>query len=89
MVYYTIPPAPELAAYVRLFWVLESTASVSQPYVHRSMADGCAELIFHYQGYFKEICRDGKMEKSFTAGLQGPSRNFRRFIIAKFNKAIG
>jgi AraC-like DNA-binding protein len=49
--------------------------------VHRSMADGCAELIFHYQGYFKEICRDGKMEKSFMAGLHGPSQNFRRFII--------
>ncbi len=81
MIYYTIPPAPELATYVRFFWVLESAASGSQPYVHRSMADGCAELIFHYRGHFQEICRNGKMEKSFTAGLHGPSRNFRRFVI--------
>ena len=83
MIYYTIPPAPELAPYVRFFWVLESKASMSQPYVHRSMADGCAELIFHYKECFKELCWDGKMEKSFTAGLHGPSQHFRRFIIDK------
>ncbi|RDC66047.1 helix-turn-helix transcriptional regulator [Adhaeribacter pallidiroseus] len=83
MIYYTLSPAPELAAYVRFFWVLESKASVNQPYVHRSMADGCAELIFHYQGCFKEIYKNGKLENSFTAGLHGPSQNFRRFIIDK------
>ncbi|PSR56691.1 AraC family transcriptional regulator [Adhaeribacter arboris] len=81
MIYYTLPPAPELARYVRFFWVLESEASVSQPYIHRSMADGCAELIFHYKGQFNELVAADKTEKSFTAGLHGPSQTFRRFAI--------
>ncbi len=81
MVYYTLPPSPELAPYIRFFWVLESEASESRPYIHRSMADSCAELIFHYRGRFNELISTDKIEKSFTAGLHGPSQNFRRFAI--------
>lgn len=76
MIYYTIPPPPSLSTYVRFFWVLES----DQPYCHRSMADGCAEMVFHYKGVFDEIA-NGKTEKSFLAGLHGPSQLYRRFII--------
>ncbi|QMU27412.1 helix-turn-helix transcriptional regulator [Adhaeribacter radiodurans] len=81
MLYYTLPPSPELSPYVRFFWVLESEASVNQPYVHRSMADGCAELIFHYRGQFTELVGADKTEKSFMAGLHGPAQTFRRFAI--------
>lgn len=76
MTYYTIPPPSSLSAYVRFFWVLKS----DQPYCHRSMADGCAEMVFHYKGVFDKITHE-KTDKSFVAGLHGPSKNYRRFII--------
>lgn len=75
MVYRVIPPPPHLAEYIRFYWVLENATA----YVHRAMADGCAEMIFHYSGSFDEITRDNKLEKSFLSGLHGPSKNFRRF----------
>ncbi|HKO79947.1 MAG TPA: DUF6597 domain-containing transcriptional factor, partial [Chitinophagaceae bacterium] len=75
MNYYTIAPSKALSPYVRFFWVLES----DEPYCHRSMADGCAEMIFHYKGVFDEITADGRAEQSFTSGLHGPSQNFHRF----------
>ncbi len=76
MNYYTIAPSPALSPYVRFFWVLES----DEPYCHRSMADGCAEMIFHYKGVFDEITTDGQVTQSFMSGLHGPSQNYRRFI---------
>jgi AraC-like DNA-binding protein len=81
MQYYTISPPEKLARYVRYFWVLEGEASFCNPYVHRSMADGCAELIFHYKGVFDELLPTDKVEKSFAAGLAGQSQHFRRFSI--------
>src|SRR5688572_26226803 len=81
MNYFTINPPKSLAGHVRYFWVLEGEASVEQEYVHRSMADGCAELIFHYQGVFDELISDNTKEKSFSSGLSGPSQRFRRFSI--------
>jgi AraC-like DNA-binding protein len=81
MKYFTIKPPERLAAYVRYFWVLEGEASLGQPYVHRSMADGCAELIFHYNGIFDELLEGSATERSFSSGLSGPSRQFRRFLI--------
>lgn len=55
MKYYTIPPSPKLAAYVRFFWVLETEVKQEVGYMHRSMADGCVEILFHYQGTFTEL----------------------------------
>ncbi len=82
MNYYTIAPSPALAPYVRFYWVLES----DEPYCHRSMADGCAEMVFHYKGSFNEITLSEQTERSFNAGLHGPSQNYRRFIT---NKGFG
>ena len=79
MNYYTIAPSPALSPFVRFFWVLES----DEPYCHRSMADGCAEMIFHYKGVFDEITTGGQAKQSFSSGLHGPSQNYRRFIIDK------
>ncbi|MBC8172444.1 MAG: helix-turn-helix transcriptional regulator [Chitinophagales bacterium] len=80
MHYYTIPPPSHLAQYVRCFWVLESDMSDHNPFIYRSMADGCTELIFHYKGRFDEIMRDDTTEKSFISGIHGQSQHFRRFI---------
>lgn len=81
MHYFTINPPENLASYVRYFWVLEGEASAYKPYIHRSMADGCAELIFHYRGVFDELLQNASYEKSFSSGLAGPSQFFRRFLI--------
>ncbi len=82
MTYYTIAPPLSLSAYVRFFWVLES----NEPYCHRSMADGCAEMVFHYKGIFDEITVPAQAERSFASGLHGPSQKFRRFIV---NESFG
>src|SRR5687768_5623796 len=81
MQYFTIKPPERLAGCVRYFWVLEGEASTNKHYVHRSMADGCVELIFHYNGIFDEMMKDTLTEKSFSSGLVGPSQLFRRFLI--------
>jgi AraC-like DNA-binding protein len=81
MRYYTIPPPPSLAAYVRYFWVLEGEASIAQPYIHHSMADGCAELLFHYNGVFDELITDKRTESSFRSGIAGQTKMTRRFVI--------
>lgn len=81
MNYFTIVPPRQLANYVRSFWVLEGEASSENPYTHHSMADGCAELLFHYSGVFTELISDGKNEKSFVSGLAAQSQVVRRFTI--------
>lgn len=81
MNYFTIEPSPRLARYVRYFWVLEGEATSSQPYVHRSMADGCAELLFHYNGVFDELVGNTTTTSSFPSGLAGQSQQVRRFTI--------
>ncbi|MFD1817022.1 Helix-turn-helix domain-containing protein [Pseudarcicella hirudinis] len=86
MKYYTIQPSSELSGYVRYFWVLECDISRDQPYIHRSMADGCAELIFHYQGRFDELLINGTSEKSFISGIHGQAQKHSRFTI---NESFG
>lgn len=81
MKYFTISPPPKLSGFVRCFWVLEDEVTSEKPYVHRVMADGCAEMIFHYQTPFDEIFSKDKVETSFHSGVHGQSQNFRRFIV--------
>ncbi|MGX5820593.1 helix-turn-helix domain-containing protein [Chitinophaga lutea] len=54
----TLPPPPPLASHVRMFWVFEHDVREGMPYVYRSMADGCAEMVFHYKGRFTNIHDD-------------------------------
>lgn len=79
--YHTILPPQELAPYVRFYWAMESSgiSGSGQPYIYRSMADGCAEIIFHYKGLWKELSH-GFEENCFVSGLHGPSSCFRRFM---------
>lgn len=81
MKFFTIKPPLGLAKYVRYFWVLEGNASYDKPYIHRSMAHGYTELIFHYNGIFDELISDNVSEKSILSGLAGQSQTFKRFAI--------
>ena len=80
--YYTIDPPPELARYVRYFWVFEGKDLGGYPYVYRSMADACAEMVFHYQARWEGI--SGKNEilpgTNNIAMLQSPVGTYQRFI---------
>lgn len=77
--YRTILPPPVLRPFVRLYWVLESDAPGTEPYVHRTMADGCAELIFHYNGTFEELGPGDAAVPSQHAHLHAQARHYRRF----------
>jgi AraC-like DNA-binding protein len=79
MRYITIPSGRKLERYVRFFWILES-GQLQAPYVFRTMADSCTELLFHYRGTFHEIKTDGKQEVSFLSGIQSQSGIWRRFV---------
>ncbi len=74
MKYQIIAPPSSLSPYVRFFWILES----EKPYIHRNMADGCAELVFHYQGTFDELMQEGR-ERSALSLVHGPASRFRRY----------
>ncbi|WP_207429494.1 helix-turn-helix domain-containing protein [Pedobacter sp. SYSU D00535] len=84
MKYQTIAPSAPLAPYVRFFWIFESnTASV--PYVYRSVADGCAELLFHYKGTFQDLNTE-KRETSPLALIHAQTSRPSRFLT---NTAFG
>jgi AraC-like DNA-binding protein len=46
------------------------------------MADGCAELLFHYKGVFTELDeKNAVIDQSYGRSLlSGPSRHYRRFV---------
>lgn len=49
--------------------------SGAEPYIYRSMADSCCEMIFHYKGVFSRVNED--MEPRSI--IQGPSRMYQRY----------
>lgn len=77
MQYHTIPPAPSISQFVRFHWFLES----DRPYTHHAMADVCPELLFHYNGQFREVMEDGREELSFLSGISAPTSRTRIFRI--------
>ena len=79
MLYETYEPPPLLIPYVRFFWVLEADVSRGDEFVHRSMADGCVEMVFHYLGEFDEIEAAGTRIDSPFSNVQAQSTMFRRF----------
>lgn len=81
MKYYTIRPSEKLAGYVRSFWVLEGKITKEQPYIHRTLATLCPEMIFHYRGPFEELTFADHPEKSFITGIHAQTTKFRRFIV--------
>jgi AraC-like DNA-binding protein len=81
MKYFTVPPPPRLAPYVRCFWVFEGEASDAEPYIYRGYADGCTELVFHYQNPFDIILPDESTTPGFSAGIHAQTRTFSRNIV--------
>ncbi|AWA29448.1 AraC family transcriptional regulator [Flavobacterium magnum] len=79
MQYQTFAPPVHLAPYVRFFWTLEGAVAAHTPFVHRCLADGCPELLFHYKGKLDRIDDEGKPQNCFLSGIQGQARHFRRF----------
>lgn len=68
---------------MRFFWVLEGDVTPGERFVHRSMADGCVEMVFHYRSAFDEITPDAHVEASPIASIQAQSTRFRRFVTRK------
>jgi AraC-like DNA-binding protein len=78
--YYTIPPTPELAPYVRAFWVFEHAVAPGSSYVYRSMADGCAEMVFHYKALWREVKEDDSSGALYPHSLlHAQSKSYKRF----------
>ena len=79
MNYRTFAPPPVLAPYVRFFWALEGEVEAGNQFVHRSMADGCVEIVFHYRASFDEIDAGENRQYSPLSSIQAQSTRFRRF----------
>lgn len=76
--YRTFPPPPALVAHVRMFWVFEHEVAEGEPYIYRSMADGCVEMVFHYKGIFTEPARPNDVYH--PAVVHAQSSHYRRFL---------
>ena len=83
MLYQVFDPPTNLAPYVRFFWALEADVAPGEEFVHRSMADGCVEMVFHYRSVFDEITPEELIEASPLASIQAQSTRFRRFVTRK------
>lgn len=79
MLYRTFNPSLRLAPYVRFYWVLEADVCSGEQFVHRSAADSCVEMVFHYNASFDEVTTSGSIEPSPLASIQAQSTRFRRF----------
>ncbi|AYL98631.1 helix-turn-helix domain-containing protein [Mucilaginibacter celer] len=80
MRYFTIQPPAELKPFVRFYWVLEHELGPDEPsYTYRSVADGCTELVFHYQSSFNELT-DKSGQNAGPSGIQFQTTQYRRFI---------
>lgn len=79
MKYQTFLPPPSLARLIRFFWVLESDQTTAIPYIYRSMADSCIELVFHYKGQFEEVTPTGTHPQRLAL-IHGPTQHFSRFV---------
>jgi AraC-like DNA-binding protein len=84
MRYYTIQPSELLRPYVRCFWVFEHDLTPGIPYVYRSVADGCAEIVFHYKGVFQDISSPGTGSRAeYLSGLHAQTNCYSRFMTSE------
>lgn len=79
MNYYTFSPSEKLRGLVRFFWVFECD-ELQEPYIYRSMADPCCELLFHYNGRFDQLSDTGMRQASFLSGIHSQTSKYHRFI---------
>ena len=83
-----IPPK-YLSSVVKYYWSLEAEIPKSENYIHRTFANHCPELIFHYGGLFKEIQTNNKVENTFRTGLHGQTDKIRRFTAINYCGIFG
>lgn len=79
MIFKTYKPEKRLASVVKFYWSLDGKLSPTQMYVHRTLANHCPEIIFHYGSEFKEIIAGTKIEKTFRFGVHGQTDIVRQF----------
>ncbi len=80
-------PAKHLSHFVQYYWTLDGKLSPTEMYIHRTLANHCPEIIFHYGSEFKEILVDNKIERTFRTGIHGQTDKIRKFT-AKDNCGI-
>jgi|WetSurMetagenome_2_1015567.scaffolds.fasta_scaffold185651_3 hypothetical protein len=80
MNYRVLQPPSAVRGYVLAYWTLES-GHRNSPYIHRTIADCCPELMFHYSGCFDELIPNGSPVPSFASGLHAATDCIRRFRI--------
>lgn len=70
MKYEVFTPSPELQAFIKCFWTLESDTAVRTDR-QRILPDGCMEMIFHYGDHYRQYLADGSsiiQPRSFVFG---------------------
>jgi AraC-like DNA-binding protein len=80
MRYYQIKAPAGLSDYVQYFWIGEAAVTGGDHFSHLSVASCSPQLVFLHKGRFSEVTPAGKLRRSFTAGIQGPSKTHARFI---------
>lgn len=80
MLYQTFQPPESLKKFIRFYWIFETDASESTPFIHPATAAGCAKLAFHYRGRFEIESPSSGTERLFIAGFQGPTKKSELFI---------
>ena len=80
-------PEKHLTSIVKYYWTLDGKLSPTEMYIHRTLANHCPEIIFHYGSEFKEILGDNKIESTFRTGIHGQTDKIRKFT-AKDNCGI-
>jgi len=83
MNYQQYKPPQILSGIVQHYWSLHGNIPADQTYIHRTLANFCPELIFHYGGTFRELTARDKNEKTFISGIHGQTDQIRRFTATK------
>ena len=83
MNYHIFKPPEMLSHVVVHYWTLEGNVAIDQTYIHRTLANFCPELIFHYGGRFDELTDNNRIEKTFITGIHGQTDQIRRFTAKK------
>lgn len=79
MKFNTYLPPKHLSNVIKFYWSLEGEIPSSETYIHRTFANHCAELIFHYGGKFSEIHTNDTVQNTFQTGVHGQTDKIRRF----------
>lgn len=83
MKYHRFPPPDFLSNYVACFWTGEATVMPDTTFTHFAIAASNARLIFHCGGSFQEVNKNGTLQLSAIAGIQGAGMNPAKFITGK------